>query len=301
MKVAIILNGISLKKKFFYNQLIPIVSKSFSVDVFETHSKNDAVSLASKAVDKKYNVILAAGGDGTVNQVLNGVLKEREESKSLPILGVIPIGSGNDFARTLSITANAQDLVSRLTAKKFKSVDVGKILCEGREGNPELAYFINVADAGMGPEVVRRVMGSDRIFGAGIAYYAAILKTFASYKPMNVSIKADAWAWKGNLRTLAVANGKYYGHGLCIAPDAKIDDGVFSSFICGDASVAEFIWHSTKLRNEKKIRHPKVVYGNARSVELTSETPCLLEADGEWIGYLPATIELIPQKIKFLC
>jgi len=262
---------------------------------------HDAVSLASKAVDKKYDVVLAAGGDGTVNQVLNGILKEREESKSFPLLGVIPIGSGNDFARTLHITANAQDLVSRLTAEKFKTVDVGKIFCTGREGKRELAYFINVADAGMGPEVVRRVMRGDRIFGAGIAYYAAILKTFGSYKPMKVSIKADAWEWEGNLRTLAVANGRYYGHGLCIAPDAKIDDGVFSSFICGDASVAEFIWHSTKLRNKKKIVHPKVVYGNARSMEITSKTPCLLEADGEWIGYLPATIELMPQKIKILC
>jgi len=301
VKVAIVLNGISLKKKFFYKRIVPVISESFSVDVFETHSKHDAVSLASRATDKKYDVILAAGGDGTVNQVLNGVLKEREESKSLPILGVIPIGSGNDFARTLNVTPNPQELVSRLAVKKIKTVDVGKILCVGKDEKPELAYFINVADAGMGPEVVRRVMSGDRIFGAGIAYYTAILKTFASYKPMNVSIQTEGWVWKGNLRTLAVANGKYYGHGLCIAPDANIDDGIFSSFICGDASVAEFIWHSTKLRSGKKITHPNVVYGNAYHLQLASESPCLLEADGEWIGYLPATIDLIPQKIRFLC
>ena len=88
---------------------MPALQKAYNADVFETQTKHDAFFLASKAIEKKYTVILAAGGDGTVNQVLNGILKGREDDKDLPTLGVIPIGSGNDFARTLKITSNATE------------------------------------------------------------------------------------------------------------------------------------------------------------------------------------------------
>src|SRR5688572_20232735 len=101
VKIAIILNGISLKKKFFYKKVLPPLASAFKVDVFETRSKHDAISLASAAVDKAYDVLLAAGGDGTLNQVLNGVLQERENASDFPVVGVFPMGSGNDFARAL--------------------------------------------------------------------------------------------------------------------------------------------------------------------------------------------------------
>lgn len=280
---------------------MPALQKAHNADVFETRTRHDAVFLASKAVEKGYSLILAAGGDGTVNQVLNGVIKGREKDPSLPIIGVIPIGSGNDFARTIKVTTNVNDLMNLITSGKYTQADVGKIQYQTIQGEKDHSYFINVADAGMGPEVVRRVMDSDRIFGAGVAYYAAILSTFSNYKPMDVQVKAEQWEWHGKLNTLAIGNGKYYGHGLCIAPDAIINDGVFSTFICGDASKAEFIWHSSKLKTEKKIAHPKVRYDTARHLELTSGQPCLIEADGELLGMLPATVDIIPNKIKVLC
>ena len=118
---------------------------------------------------------------------------------------------------------------------------------------------------------------------------------------MLVNVKSNDWEWKGNLRTLAIGNGRFYGHGLCIAPDAKIDDGNFSSFICADVSAVEFMLYSNTLKKEKKINHRKVFYNTTKQVELTSETPCFIEADGEWLGYLPAIIEIIPAKIKVIC
>lgn len=300
MNVAVILNGISLKKKFFYDKIVPALQKEFNVDVFETLTQHDAVFLASKAVDKDYSVILAAGGDGTVNQVLNGILKRRESSTDLPTLGVIPIGSGNDFARSIHATNSPSDLLQRLTLNKKQLADVGKIQYINKQGKSETSYFINVADAGMGPEVVRRVLDSDRVFGSAVAYYLAILATFSAYKPMTIHAKSDGWEWSGKLNSLAVGNGRYYGNGLCIAPDAIIDDGIFSTFICGDASKLEFIRYSSKLKLDKKINHPKVLYNQSRHLELTSDEPCMIEADGEWLGYLPATIDIIPKKINVL-
>ncbi len=301
LKIAIVLNGISLKKRTFYKKILPSIANAFEVDVFETRTVRDAIALASKAVDKSYDVILAAGGDGTLNQVLNGVLTGRENYEELPAIGVFPIGTGNDFARTLKVTTSKAELQERLRAFSVRKLDVGKIVYQSEDSKTSSTYFINVADAGMGPEVVRRVMNSDRIFGSGAAYYFSILSTFYTYKPMVVSVKTPTWQWKSKMRTLAVGNGKFFGHGLCIAPDAVVDDGMFSTFICGDASVLEFIQYSGTLKRSKKIVHPKVNYTTANHLELTAESPCRIEADGELLGFLPATIDILPRMIKFLC
>jgi diacylglycerol kinase (ATP) len=300
VRIAIILNGISFKKQFFYSKILPPLEKAFEVRVFETRSKTEAIFLASDAVDKQFRVILAAGGDGTVNQVLNGVLKGREENSDLPILGVIPLGTGNDFARALKLTTDVQPLITRLTRMVPTTLDVGKIEYQ-QDGKSGLSYFINVADAGMGPEVVSRLMDSTRPFGSAVAYYAAIINTFFSYKPMQVKIKTGTWTWENQLRTVAIGNGNFYGHGLCIAPDATPDDGLFSTFVCGDVSVLEFIRYSGTLKNSKKIKHPKVSYASATQLELTSAKPCRIEADGELLGFLPATISILPSRIRFLC
>lgn len=299
-RIAIVLNGISLKKKLFYTKILPLLQKNFEVTVFETRTKLEGISLASKAVDKRFDVLLAAGGDGTLNQVVNGMLRDRESFSDLPVLGVLPLGSGNDFARALRITANAEALISRLHAMTIKRVDVGKVTYQDADKS-RLSYFINVADAGMGPEVVSRMLASGRAFGSSMAYFSAIVSTFFSYKPITVSIKANGWQWRNTLRTVAIGNGKFYGHGLCIAPDALVDDGIFSTFVCGDVSVMEFIRYSGALKRSKKIVHPKVQYSSAKHLELTADAPCRIEADGELLGYLPATIDIIPAKIKFLC
>jgi diacylglycerol kinase (ATP) len=301
VKVAIILNGISLKKKFFYKKILPELSNLFSVTVFETRTQKDAIDLAANVVKKGVDVILAAGGDGTLNQVLNGMLLNNEGEKNLPMLGVVPLGSGNDFARTISVRANATFIIEKLKANSFIYCDAGKILCNDKNGNEVKTYFINVADAGMGPEVVEKVMRADRIFGAGVAYYNSIISTFFTYKPMHVSVKTDTWKWEGNLRTLAIANGRCFGHGLYIAPDAKPNDGVFSTFLAGGVTVAEFIWHSEKLKRAKRVNNPKVHYNQATHIEIESATTCAIEADGEWIGFLPARIDILPACIKVLC
>lgn len=300
MKIAIIVNGISLRKSIFYQKILPALEQTFSLEVFETHACNDAVGLASNAADKRFNIILAAGGDGTVNQVVNGILRGREDYADLPAIGILPIGTGNDLARGLNLRADINQIHNVLTDFKPKEMDVGKVDFTTKNGNRDYRYFVNVADIGMGPEVVKRIPASIRRFGPGIAYYYSILQTFFTYKPMVVHALAVEWEWKGKLRTLAVANNKYYGHGLCIGPDAKPDDRIFDVFICGNASVFDFIVQSARLRQGKKISHKDVFYRHAKAVDLRAESPCAIESDGEFLGWLPARIELIDQKLKFL-
>ena len=302
-KAIIILNGISLRKKLFYHEYLPAISELFDVEVKETLSKNDARALASKYTDKYVDIILAAGGDGTAHQVINGILRGREHETKLPAVGVIPIGSGNDFARGAGLTGKVDQVLEKLSSPKTRPVDVGVIEFNSSPdpgSKTDSAYFINVADIGMGPQVVDEVQKSGRPFGSAVAYYKSILKTFISYKPMIIKAIADDWTWEGKMRTLAVANGRYYGHGLCIAPDATLDDRMFSVFICGDVSVLDFIRHTGALKKGKYVSMDQLFYKTSTAISLTSDKPCPIEGDGEILGWLPARIRLIEKQLNFL-
>jgi len=300
LKTTVVLNGISLRKKFFYKQILPVLSRHLQAEVVETKSMHDAVHLASKAVDKGCQLLLAAGGDGTIHQVLNGMLHNRENFVDLPSMGVIPIGGGNDFARALGLQADASFIDQQLTHLRFKKIDIGKVSFTIDDARPS-RYFINVLDAGMGPQVVKAMQQGDRVFGSGLAYYTAIIKNFFTYRSMRVEASTPTWKWSGPIRTLALCNGNYYGHGLCIGPDAKVDDHTFHTFICGDVSVLEFIKYSGHLKAGKKIIHDKVFYNETESMSLSAESPCAIEADGEFLGWLPARVSLLPKHISFLC
>jgi diacylglycerol kinase (ATP) len=299
---VIILNGISLKKKLFYHEYLPVISQLFNVEVHETLSRNDAKALASKFTDKYVDVILAAGGDGTIHQVVNGILTGREDEKNLPAIGIIPIGSGNDFARGAGLKGKIEQTTKILSAFEPRAIDVGLIEFSQQPGGTEKksAYFINVADIGMGPEVVGKVLSSGRPFGSEVAYYKSILNTFLTYKPMVVRATTPQWDWEGKLRTLAIANGQYYGHGLCIAPDALMDDRMFSVFICGNVSVFDFIMHTGTLKKGKPVLKEEVLYKTATTIEFSSSTPCPIEGDGEILGWLPAKVKLIERQMNFL-
>lgn len=299
MKIAIILNGISLQKKLFFRHYLPALKKLGEIALFETHSAHDAVGIAQKAVYKKFDLLLAAGGDGTLHQVINGILREESAVDQLPAIGLIPIGSGNDFARTLNLPTSRTACLKLISQNTSSLLDIGTITF--LNSDKPVCYFINQADIGMGPDVVRRVLTSGRPCGSGVAYYLAILKTFITYTPFAVKAIAKEWTWEGKIRTLAIANGKYYGNGLGIAPDAVPDDGIFSAFICSDVSVFDFIRLSGTLKKCKKVTLPKVQYRTTQSIELHSPAQdAIIEADGEVVGKLPVRIDILPKRIRFL-
>jgi diacylglycerol kinase (ATP) len=302
-RAIIILNGISLKKKLFYHEYLPAISDIYDVEVHETVSRNDGRILASRFSDQNVDLIVAAGGDGTLNQVVNGILKGREQEQNVPAVGLIPIGSGNDFARGVGLKTTVDHVVKTLSTFRTRAVDVGLVeyqtLPDGN-GEKSFSYFVNVADIGMGPAVVGKVLSSGRPFGSGVAYYQSILTTFLTYKPAVVKAVTPDWTWEGKIRTLAVANGKYYGYGLCIAPEAVIDDGVFSVFICGNVSVLDFIMHTSTLKKGESVVMDEVLYKSARQLDFSSESPCPIEGDGEILGWLPARVSMTARQLKFL-
>jgi diacylglycerol kinase (ATP) len=298
MKIAIILNGISRNKKRFYGNIYPELQQKFNTTVLETRFAGHAESLAAQTINEKYDVVMAAGGDGTLHQVVNGLL--RNETAALPILGIIPLGTGNDFARTCSLKPNVAQITDLIKSSDPKLTDIGQIRCVDKDGRPVTRYFINVCSVGMGPEVVRRLMKSNRAWGADITYYSSIISTFFSHHPAEVSHKTISSEWKGKARVIAIANGQSFGNELYVAPDAVVDDGIFSSFIAGEIPLLKFLLLLQMVRSRKKIVDPRIHYQSLEKVELTSSNPCMLEGDGEIEGFLPATITILPRKIGVL-
>ncbi len=300
MKIAIILNGISRKKKKFYTQILPPLQQAFDITVFETQRAGHASTLASEAANKKFDLILAAGGDGTLNQVVNGIFSGGEAGEHLPVIGIIPLGTGNDFAKMCGVKASGHQIASLIQQSSFKFTDVGKIECSDESGNSIVRYFINVASIGMGPEVVHRLSKSDRSLGPTLTYLKAITATFFTHKPQPVLVETDLWQWQGMARVVAIANGKSFGNSIYIAPDALAEDGKLSSFIAGNLSLIKFVLALQALKGGKKLKDKKIHYAEGVSFRLSSSQMTPIEAEGELQGILPASISVLPSRIRVL-
>ncbi|MBX2895301.1 MAG: diacylglycerol kinase family lipid kinase [Cyclobacteriaceae bacterium] len=296
MNIAIILNGISRKKQFFYKNILPPLQKEYAITVFETRYAGHATELAKEVVGK-FNVILAAGGDGTLNQVLNGILTS--PNKPFPTLGVIPLGSGNDFAGAIGALTDAKHLL-QLLKQGGKPTDVGFITCKDFNGKEKQHYFINVCSAGMGPATIKQMEKAPAWMGANLRYLTSIIKTFFTHTPEPVELKTQTWNWRGAVRVLAIANGKSFGNRIYLAPEAKQDDGVFNLFVAGDVPLLKFLLYLQTLKQGSKINDSQIQYELSNKIEITSEQPVAIEAEGELVGFLPASVEMKSKAIFFL-
>jgi diacylglycerol kinase (ATP) len=293
---AVILNGVSRRKKKFYREILPELLKKFALEIFETQWKGHAEELTSQHAGR-FDFVLAAGGDGTLSEVVNGILQN--EQLTHPSVGLVPLGTGNDFARVCNLTASAPQILDLLTTSNPKPTDVGVIICHDRTGKKIRRYFINDASIGMGPEVVNRLEKNSRFFGPSLTYFKAIAETFLMHKPQEVHCITPDWEWQGKVRVLAIANGKSFGNSIYIAPDAIPDDGVLNSFIAGDLPLWKFLLYLQSIKSQKKIQDKFIHYNQTTQMELRAPEPCAIETDGELVGYLPAKLEILSKRIDF--
>jgi YegS/Rv2252/BmrU family lipid kinase len=298
LKILIIINGISRKKNFFYREILPALQENFEITLAETAYANHATQLASEALSQGFDCVLSAGGDGTLHQVINGILLNGN-SDALPSIGVIPLGSGNDFATACGIEANATSIIKLLKENSPKPTDVGKILCEDSHGNKIQKYFINVCSLGMGPATVQQMEKSPKWMSADLRYFTAILKTFFTHEPEKILAKSENWEFSGRVRVFAVANGKSFGNKIFIAPDAKMEDGWLNTFLASDLPLAKFLWYLQVIKQKKKIADSKITYSKLKAVTISSTQKVLLESEGELVGQLPARVEILENRIKF--
>jgi diacylglycerol kinase (ATP) len=216
------------------------------------------------------DVVVAVGGDGTVHYVLNHLMTSNRHAA----LGVLPLGSACDFARNFE----TDDALAVLARGETKAIDVGEIESAGNK-----IWFANVADAGMGAEVTRQMANHSR------NYFFSTLKALVGYKNVDVRLSADGdEVYVGPLKCLVMANGKYFGDGMGIAPDAVLDDGLLQYVIIGNISR---LMAAIKLQQTYKctrIKHRHVYYGSARELRLEVSSALAFEADGELMAGIPA-------------
>ncbi len=267
-----------------------------SVSAYAGH----AIALARERV-ANVDLLVAVGGDGTLHEVVNGAMAGLSSSAPgrRPAIGLIAAGTANDFVRSIRGDGSAADLVSALAAGSWYDIDVGRLLLTGPDGNPREAYFVNVADIGVGAEVVRRVAGGRRWLGATATYLAAIVRVLARYRKRSVSIRSDeGFNYAGPLVAAAFGNGGSFGAGLRILPDASLCDGRIDSIVVGDVGLVDFLGRLHQLRAGSHIDHPEVYYHRCSAIEVTSDDAMGVEADGEFLGYLPAKVRILPGAIR---
>ena len=309
MNIVFIVKGTSRSKRNTAKAIASIKTSGLfqDVQIWHTDYAGHAISLANEACGQ-FDYLIAVGGDGTLNEVVNGCLQakiQNEEGKLqklIPIIGVLPQGTANDFVKTLSITGQTDELLELIKRNSHSKVDIGEISYCNEHGSMEKRYFLNIASVGIGANVVQSVNKSKKYLGANLTFLLAIVRTFLSYQPRALSVKSNNnFSWQGEALTLAIANGRFFGSGLCIAPHAKINDGLFGITLIGSVSVKDFVMKFGQLKKGVMIDHPEIFYHQASLIEVTSKSSdCAVEADGEFLGFSPIRIEILPEELSFL-
>ena len=289
MRLIVILNGTKQKVKRFNQTWRSSLASAFNLDVRTTQYAGHAEELSTKAAEENPDGILAAGGDGTLSQVVNGLMKS---SHKIPV-GIVPLGTGNDFAKLIRLS-NPANLIAAIK-KGGESTDVGRIEYEGNRQR----YYINVASLGMGPDVVKRLENDSRWLGPDLTYLKSTIKSFFGYRPESLMIEWNETNWSGSIRSVAVANGKTFGSGLTVAPQADPNDGQLNLFIAGDVPLIQFLYFLGKIKRGKKVHHHKALYAVAQNILIGSGEGIWIEADGELVGKTPARFTVLPGAIKF--
>jgi YegS/Rv2252/BmrU family lipid kinase len=268
-----------------------------------TERKLHATELAREAVQAGAELIVAVGGDGTISEVAAGFFDEEGKAmkpvRQAPALGILPAGSGSDYARTLGIPRASAIALQILQTKKTRTVDAGLVEFVGLNGQKTKRIFINIADVGIGGEVVDILERQGKKLGAFLSYQLATLRGLIGYKNKNLEITIDKkQKFDGTYNGIIVALGKYFGSGMKIAPNAEPDDGYFDVVMLGDMSKLEMIAKMQLVRNGSHIFDKKVTVHRAKHVSIRADARALLDCDGEMPGECPAEFTILPAALK---
>jgi len=249
--------------------------------------------IARNMAEQGVSHIIAVGGDGTLSEVVDGIM--RTENREV-IVGHMPAGTANDWMKTWPAADSMQSLLTLVSSQHYQQVDIGCLTFS----NSQKRHFLNIADTGIGAAVVRRVHFAPAWLGANLRFFLSILRTFISYRNIDVRCKSDGFSWSGKAKAVIAANGKYFGSGLAIAPEANPQDGLLDVIIVGDVSLLDYLRYLPALKKGRKIDDDRVIYQKATNIELITSMDCGVEADGELLLSGPVRVEIKPGMLRFL-
>jgi YegS/Rv2252/BmrU family lipid kinase len=256
-----------------------------------------AQELARRALDDGHDCVVAVGGDGTLNEVVNGLLGAGATRSDVGV-GVFPRGTGGDFRRTFGWEAGAQAAFVRLAEGRRQPLDVGHVAFTGNEGRATERYFANVCSFGASGQVVQQVTKG---LGGKIGFFVATAKALAGYSDQKVKVSFDAGPWEAlSLTTLAIANGRYFGGGMCVAPEADPADGLFDVTIWSGYSMVDFAVQAPKMYAGTHTKLAGTRTLRCRTLRAESDQEVLIDCDGEAAGRLALTAKVLPGALTLL-
>jgi YegS/Rv2252/BmrU family lipid kinase len=275
-----------------------------------TERAGGGIELAAEAARKGTKLIVACGGDGTISEVANGILISGVDAE----LGIVPSGTGGDFRKTIGIPARASDSARILREGQTRLIDVGRATFVKDDGNHESRYFLGVASFGMSAEVIARVKAggpewlptkAPRWLSGRISFGAAMLETALKTAATRVIVQLDDDSMLNmTVANLCIANARYFGGGMKIAPEAKLTDGKFDVISIGDLGAARILANAPRLYLGAHLSMPDV--GHALAAKVTAmpvnkDQRIEIELDGELPGRLPATFQIVPKALRVRC
>lgn len=294
MKLRILVNpkagaGVAERK-------IPEISRALAradlaFDVARTRGPGDARRLVDEARDQGVTCLAVVGGDGTLNEVSQAYLDEAGRPIPGPDLGLIPAGTGGDFRKTFRLGDGIDEAVRRIRDSEPRPLDLGVLELVADDGARIVKAFLNIASFGIGGLTDRIVNSTPKWMGGKAAFYTGTLRAMFSYTnaPVRVSIDGKPFH-EGPILNVAVANGRFFGGGMKIAPDADPSDGSFDVVVLGDLGRAEVVWVSPKIYQGAHVHHPKVFVSRGAVIEaepVKRSAKVLIDMDGETPGRLP--------------
>src|SRR5438552_7268600 len=259
-------------------------------EILQTKARGHATELTRDALKRGARTIFAVGGDGTINEVVNGLFENEQPLAADAELVIIPRGTGSDFSRVLD---------RAVPRGEKRMIDVMKVRYTATEGTPRTRYSINVTSFGMGGEIAARVNQSSRPLGGRLAYLAATIQTAWSFPGKRVTLQLDnSETIDAIVTNVAVGNGQYHGAGMWVCPGAIIDDGLLDLTGIRYLSLPQLVKSVPTLYGGGIYSHPKVESHRVKHLEAESREPVLIEIDGEAVGRLPIEISMVPKAVR---
>lgn len=285
------------------SEVYPYMSVAF------TQRRGEATSLVSAALREGHSEIVAVGGDGTINEAINGFFDAEGAVSPDAVLAFVPSGTGGDFRKAFGLAGHGREAVAHLHGSRIRAIDVGRATFLSRDGIPRRRYFANIASFGLSGAIVDAVNRSRvaKLFGGTFAFGFHSALGLATYRGRTVRLIVDsAFDEIATISTVAIANGTTFGAGMKIAPDARPDDGLFDVVVIANGRPAEMLSSMKLIYTGEHLGDPhvRVIRGRkvvAAPVAETHGKAVLIEADGEGIGRLPATFEILPRALNVRC
>jgi len=266
--------------------------------LLRTQGRGDAVALARSALEAGGRFLVAAGGDGTVHEVVNGMLDA--DGKAIgeePVLGVVAAGSGCDFIRTFGLPGDATRACLHLAGDNTYPLDVGKVTYTTVSGGSETRYFVNVAEVGLGAAVAARAERLPPRIGQA-KYFIGFWLTLPRFKLANVRVQADRKTYEGSAYLVIIGNAQYNGGGMKVSPRSYPGDGVLDALVFKGPKSDSFTMIPKVYRGEHVPHDHIEEFRVKRELIVEADRPLPIEADGEVLGTTPATFEVLSQPIR---